>query len=708
MKLSTVWVIGGSPRRVFIFMTIQRIINPYYWRLSKKFLAIILLILLIPVASIGLLSEMEKTLESTVKKNLLLSSQLIGGQFTEQKQAFDESLLPDPQNYFAKELFVFPLSEAFELDGLLADWGEYAIHRQTFSGPSASFSMQLGRKERHFFVSLKVNDKQPIYMNMDSQFVADQIEIEFKTSPSNYQRLILSASGSGQFPVMSYDNGTQKNDWRYKAYWRLTATGYNIEIKFPSGIKPREIRVTHNNVDSEKRKKFGERYSSTRYEFNPIVWPSIRLVQHLENIQLSPSQRVWLLDNQGRVLASNGRINDEQVAYSSSPLFNWFLSSQTEIEVDPRENVLQLDDESIYQALKGRATSKIENIKHSEISLAIATFPIIINEQIVGAILLEENIAKVQILQRKTLIRMFLIILSVFLLVMWIIFWYVSRMVNRITRLNQSIVASVDSQGRINKPLDLDVEDGDEIDELTRAFSQMGTRLFEYNDHLEKLASRLSHELRTPIAIVRSSLDNLLINCEDVEERKTIERALTGSQRLGEIITRMRRASGVKQAMQSADTESIEIVNFVGLLVDGYRNSFVGFNFVFESDISSLTIPLSADLFTEMLDKLISNAMDFCCENGKINISLSKERGKLRLLVGNNGPMIEKKNLKRVFHSLVSIRSTQQSTGTNLGLGLYVVRLIAEFHGATAKAKNKADQSGVDILIDFRLKELAS
>ncbi len=702
------WVTGGSLRFGFCFMSIQRLINPYYWRLSKKFLAIILLILLIPIASIGLLSEMEKTLESSVKKNLLLSSQLIGGQFKEQKLAFDESLLPDPQNYFAKELFVFPLSEAFELDGLLADWSEYKIHRQTFSGPSANFSMQLARKERHFFVSLKVDDKLPIYMNMNSQYVADQFEIEFKTSQSNYQRILLSASGAGLFPVMSYDNGIQKNDWRYKAYWRLTANGYNIEIKFPSGIKPREIRVTHNNVDSEKKQKFSERYSSTRYEFNPIVWPSIKLVQHLENIQLSPSQRVWLLDNQGRVLASNGRIDNEQVAYSSSPLFNWILASQTELDIDPRENVLQLDDESIYQALKGKATSKIENVRDSDISLAIATFPIIINEQIVGVVLLEENIAKVQILQRKTLIRMFLIILSVFLLVMWIIFWYVSRMVNRITRLNQSIEASVDSQGRINKPLELEVEEGDEIDELTRAFSQMGTRLFEYNDHLEKLASRLSHELRTPIAIVRSSLDNLLINCEDGEEKKTIERALSGSRRLGEIITRMRRASGVKQAMQSADTESIEIVNFVGLLVDGYRNSFVGFNFVFDSKISTSTISLSADLFTEMLDKLISNAMDFCCDNGKITISLSKERGKLRLVVGNEGPMIEKKNLKRIFHSLVSIRSTTQSTGTNLGLGLYVVRLIAEFHGASAKARNKADQSGVDILIDFSLKELAS
>jgi signal transduction histidine kinase len=627
----------------------------------------------------------------------------MGSQFRETKIGFDESLLPNPENYFGKELFVFPLNDSFELDGFLSDWREYQVHRQVFSGPSASFSLLLGSKERHFVVSIKVDDSVAIYPTMESRYVADQLEVEFKTAGSEYQKLVLSARGTGQFPVLIARNGELKNDWRYKAFWKLTDSGYNIELKFPSGIKPKEIRVVHNNIDRPQQTKYTERYSSTRYELNPIVWPSSKLVKQLKSIQLAASQRVWLLDNKGRVLASNGKIDADDVSYSSSPLFNWILSNQSEIEADPRENALQLDDEDIYLALKGTASARIENIKNSDVSIAVATYPIVISEAIVGVVLLEENIAKVQVLQLKTLIRMFVIILSVFLLIMWIIFWYVSRVVTRIKRLNESLDASVDSHGRINRPLDLVVDDGDEIDDLTKAFSQMGTRLFEYNDHLEKLASRLSHELRTPIAIVRSSLDNLLLNCEDNEEREIIDRALAGSQRLGEIITRMRRASGVKQAMQTADTETIEVISFVSQLVKGYQHSFTDSQFEFRTELNDFEMRMSADLFTEMLDKLVANAMDFSENGSTITVSFYRVKNKLRLSVENYGQVIEKKNLKKIFHSLVSIRTSQQSGGANLGLGLYVVRLIAEFHGATAKAKNKPDQNGVEMLIDFSL-----
>ena len=454
-------------------------------------------------------------------------------------------------------------------------------------------------------------------------------------------------------------------------------------------------KIIHKNVDQAGSSIFQQVYSSSRYDLNPLVWPSTGLVNYFDKIQLSPAQRIWVLDTHGRVLASAGNLKASEISFSRNPLFNWILASQSDIQIDPRENNLRLDSEEVYRALKGQASTRIESVRNSEQSIAMAGFPIEIEGTIYGALLLEENIARVQILQRKTLINMFGIILAVFLLVMWIIFWYVSKMVGRIKYLNAAIDQVVDQQGRMQAPLSIKQEKGDEIDDLYRAFGHMGTKLYEYNDHLEKLASRLSHELRTPIAIVRSSLDNLLLNCNDEDDKEIIHRALEGNQRLGEIITRMRQASGVKEAMQTAQKVSLDIEDFLLQIVKGYKLSFAGFQFHFDSKITQKVQLISPDLFAEMLDKLIANAMEFCDSNSPIELRLLQNKKTMCLSVTNRGPAIPKKNLKRIFHSLVSIRTNQQATGTNLGLGLYVVRLIAEFHGATVKAENLADASGV-------------
>ena len=682
-------------------MNLSKIFKPARWSLSRKFISIVLLILLIPLASIGLLKEIENTLVNNLKDNLLLSSRLIGSQLASNLNWFEESLLPDSKTFLGKELFVFPLNQSFELDGYLDDWQDYEIHRQVFSNENKSFAILLGSFKRHLMVSIKINDPYVVYPQVNNDFVSDQIEIEFKNRNGEYQRIYLSPQTGGRFPVRILRDGKIKIDWRYKANWVATSTGGNLEMQFPSGFKPKEIKITHKNVDQQGLRKFENIYSSSSYDLNPLVWPSIGLVNYFDKIQLPPAQRLWVLDTHGRVLASAGNLKASEISFSSNSIFNWFLASQSDIQTDPRENILRLDSEEIYLALKGQSSTRIENIPNSEQSIALVGFPIKVDDKIYGVLLLEENIARVQILQRKTLINMFGIILAVFLLVMWIIFWYVSKMVGRIKYLNTAIDQVVDQQGRMKSPLSIKIDKGDEIDDLYRAFSHMGTKLFEYNDHLEKLASRLSHELRTPIAIVRSSLDNLLLSCDDEDDKEIIKRALEGNQRLGEIITRMRQASGVKEAMQTAEKLSLDIEKYLVQIVKGYQLSFSEFKFQFDSTVTQKYQDISPDLFSEMLDKLISNAMEFCSQDKPIIVSLNQDKKSTLLSVSNSGPVIPKKDLRRIFHSLVSIRTNQQATGTNLGLGLYVVRLIAEFHKATVRAENRADGSGVVFCIKW-------
>src|SRR3954465_15413419 len=107
-------------------------------------------------------------------------------------------------------------------------------------------------------------------------------------------------------------------------------------------------------------------------------------------------------------------------------------------------------------------------------------------------------------------------------------------------------------------------------------------------------------------------------------------------------------------------------------------------------------VPLSGapDLFAQMLDKLAANAVDFATAD-PVNVSLERSGDTATLRVSNTGPLLPAEMKERLFESMVSVRSERASHEPHLGLGLYIVRQIAEFHGGKAAATDRPDGSGV-------------
>ena len=96
-----------------------------------------------------------------------------------------------------------------------------------------------------------------------------------------------------------------------------------------------------------------------------------------------------------------------------------------------------------------------------------------------------------------------------------------------------------------------------------------------------------------------------------------------------------------------------------------------------------------------MLDKLAANAVDFATGDDQVELTLAREQGTAVLRVSNRGPLLPGGMKERLFDSLVSVRKSAPGDEPHLGLGLYIVRLIAEFHGGRATAMDRPDASGV-------------
>jgi signal transduction histidine kinase len=216
-----------------------------------------------------------------------------------------------------------------------------------------------------------------------------------------------------------------------------------------------------------------------------------------------------------------------------------------------------------------------------------------------------------------------------------------------------------------------------------------------YNAYLEALAGRLSHELRTPVAVVRSSLENLHAERTPEETRTYVARAEEGLVRLSTILARMTEASRLEQSLSAAVRERFDAAAVVRGCAEGYRLAYAPR--AFEVAVPAEPVPArgAADLLAQMLDKLVENAVDFAAAGTAIRISLnSRERGVL-LRVENEGSPLPDAIRDSLFDSMVSLRSERSDGVPHLWLGLYIGRLIAEFHGGTLRAENLPGARGV-------------
>jgi len=208
------------------------------------------------------------------------------------------------------------------------------------------------------------------------------------------------------------------------------------------------------------------------------------------------------------------------------------------------------------------------------------------------------------------------------------------------------------------------------------------------------MASRLAHEMRTPLTVVQSSLEHLESLPDRESQQRYIERAREGSQRLARVLDRMREATRLEQTLQQSQIEHFDLSHLLATSCDSYQAAFNNADFILRLPADPVQINGTPDLISQALDKLVANAVDFHTPGTPIELGLKIQRQTICLQVSNQGPALPEEMQPRLFDSMVSIRE-KKGREPHLGLGLYLVRLIAEFHGGSVDARNLDNPSGV-------------
>jgi two-component system sensor histidine kinase ChvG len=204
---------------------------------------------------------------------------------------------------------------------------------------------------------------------------------------------------------------------------------------------------------------------------------------------------------------------------------------------------------------------------------------------------------------------------------------------------------------------------------------------------------------------VRSSLDNLKLHQGDQgkEGAVYIERADQGVTRLSTLIGRLSEATQLERFLQHAEREAFDLAQVVCGSVEGYRFAYPQAIFTVTCEPAELKIQGVPDAIVQLLDKLVSNAIDFHAPGTPIEVSLNRHGGFAKLAVSNHGPLLSQEIGATLFSSMVSLRPDEHADKPgavgHLGLGLYIVRLIAEFHGGNPTAENRRDGMGVTVAV---------
>ncbi len=322
--------------------------------------------------------------------------------------------------------------------------------------------------------------------------------------------------------------------------------------------------------------------------------------------------------------------------------------------------------------------------------------PVWQQDNIVAAVVIEETDAPYRNLAKGAAESVVVMTLLLFLVVFVFLFGFAFRLAARLSRLQREANRAIDTQGRVRGEIQA-TTDRDEIGALNETLRTMVARQAGYNSYLEQLAARLSHELRTPVAVVRSSLDNLRASAMSPQDAIFLARADEGVARLATLISRMSEATQLERILQGASRERIDLAALVAGCVAGYQQTFVTSRFIFTSEADRVEVDAVADAVAQMLDKLVQNAIDFANAGSPIVVRLSQVADIwVNIAVENSGPLLPDggAELTLLFDSMVSKR-VGDSDQSHLGLGLYIARLIAEFHHGTISAENLPDRSGV-------------
>jgi dedicated sortase system histidine kinase len=672
-------------------------------RLRNQLLALSLLTLLLPWSGWKLVQELENFLREAEENTLVESAQMVSRALPPEYKAELElargRILPLRQ-------FTIPPN----LDGFISDWSEV---EQGLLFESADKELQLkvlaGRYRTQFYLAMEVTDSAYIRATEFNTGTSDSSQkaglvLFIQTSRSQHS-FMISTEAPGQL-VLNSQGGTGQ---QLVAAWENMADGYRVELSLPADTERISIGAVAPSISEDSVS--AERYAGTLKGRQQGDW--LELVSRENDVaswlsKTAPSQsRAWLIQAEGWVLADSGpavAASSSELTWVQRMIYQAVSPSRMPLRQKPPGWPVRFETGETSRAMQGEVGTLWNRDDFSAAVYNFVAVPVFGAGEssagqagkVIGAVVLETRSEGLLLMTNRALGRFSVIALMLVVVLAAGLWLFASRLSSRVQRLSGAVSLAMDESGKVSElPL---TKSGDELGELARNTEKLLRAVTQYTNYLQKLAGRLSHELKTPIAITRSSLENLASQELDPQAQQYIARAQEGLDRQAAIVRAMSEAQRLEGSVKTADWDTINLGEMLKHSVAAYRS-------VNPSRMINLDVPAGGcklrcapDLISQALDKLVDNAIGLSADDCEITIALKQDNGNCLLSVANSGTRLPDVLHEQLFDSLVSLRKAKAGN-QHLGLGLYIVRLVAEAHAGSVSARNLPDDQGVEFTI---------
>jgi signal transduction histidine kinase len=670
-------------------------------KLKTKVVALSLLTLLLPWSGWKLLQELEQYLRESQETALLASARIVAGAMPLE---FQTRLLFAPDHY----VLLRELDRQPSLDGYADDWPDPEQGLE-FRPDAGAIAIRLlagslaGRLYLLFDVEAVDSGGRPGLA--PSAGAAARVRAAgitlFTRSPRGLHRFTIRPGAPGPLQLRSETGEAGQGE----GYWLDTPAGYRVELSLPAGDENTDISLQAAG-SAEPGPDGAAALSAVA---GPTRW--IRLVEQWASLSdwlsraAGGSSRAWMVDADGWVLADSALADDAAGGRTPAALTTTWLQrlayrlvadAQMELRDDWPAAPVRLSDAAVTRALAGEDAIGWSQDLDTAVVRNTAAVPLVLDGKVRGAVALQSSSDGLLLVTNRALGSLVFTTLALTIGLAAGLWYFASRLSGRVRRLSGAVSHAMEVRA---DPDSLPLRrDRDELGELARNTEKLLRAVADYSQYLQTLAGKLSHELKTPLAITRSSLDNLSSKDLDAESRRFLQRAQEGVERQAAIVRAMSEASRLEAAIDAAEWERVDLTELVTRCAAGYRTVHEGRRLDLRVPSGATPLECAPDLLAQALDKLVDNAFSLIGPEDQVAIDLRRAGDVYELAVRNTGTTLPDDFKERLFDSLVSLRA-KRGAEPHLGLGLYIVRLVVAAHEGEVTARNLPGDAGVEFLM---------
>ena len=244
----------------------------------------------------------------------------------------------------------------------------------------------------------------------------------------------------------------------------------------------------------------------------------------------------------------------------------------------------------------------------------------------------------------------------------------------------------------------------DELGLLSNSLDDMTLELQKRISHAENFSTDLVHEIRNPLASLKSASE-ILHDTSDIDQRiKLIDILSHDVQRIERLITDYSQILKDEVALSKEKVKKLDIEPIIKSVVDDFNNIYKvkrGINISYLNDgKNKYHINGIENRIEQIIANLLDNAISFSDDNKDITVRVSKSKDeRININVLDEGQGFKEKDTNKIFKRFYSNRPDR--FGQHSGLGLNIVKNLVELHNGSIKASNRLDQKGASMEITF-------